>query len=284
MDHLIGLFHGTVYAAISLVFIFIAKLIADKLTPYDDDHEIEENSNISMGFRRAGLYVGMAIAMAGALGGNGANGSFLKDIGLLAIDGLIIIPLIFIGRYVNDVFIIGTTKNDEAVRSGNIAVGLAEFGTFIATGLVINGSLSGEGRSLWLDVQSTVAFFVLGQVIFVALTKLYQKSKHYDVVSEISSGNASAGVALAGMLIALGFIMRTSIAGSFTGWMSDIASFAASAAMGIMIILILRKIIDFLFLPNTTQEIEIKRDKNVAALVLTESLVVGLAIIVSTII
>jgi uncharacterized membrane protein YjfL (UPF0719 family) len=290
MIHVFGLLHGAVYSGIILAFIYIAKLLEDRRTTCDDDHEIIVNNNTAISWRRAGLYLGIAIGMAGAASGNGKY-DFLKDVVMLCIDGAIIIPLFFSARYINDKFILSCIDNDCAIDDKNDAVGIAEFGSYVTSGLIINGSFSGDGKDLMTNIVSSVVFFLIGQIYLVCFVKYYQASKarkykgqaefhemEYDLIKEIKAKNISAGVALVGSMIAFGFILRASIAGSFVDWLTDLSSFVSCALIGTILIMILRKVLDLIILRGTNQYNEVVLKKFAASMIIREALIISLGI------
>ena len=267
-----------VFSAVVVLFMWLTKKWRDFATPFNDDHEVEENSNLAVGIRRFGLYIAVAIAMVGAI--SGSSQGFVNDIKALLIDGIFVVVLLMVAQWVNDALILRSIKNDDEVLKGNSAVGLAEAGSYVATGFILNGAFSGAGGG----IGSAILFVVLGQVALVIFSLLYEVFTKFNVKKEISEGNASAGLALGGMIAALGIILRASIAGDFTGWINDIISFAVSIGFGIVLLLVFRKIIDKLFLPHTTIAVEIERDKNVAAIVLAEGCILAVAIIIAGVI
>ena len=272
------LIQSGVYAAIVFIFIYIAKQIADwRTVDIDDDKEIDTNANASVGIRRAGLYLAIAIGMQGALSGPGTG--FINDIIALIIDGVQVVVLLFVARMINDKFLLPSINNDDEAKNKNEAVGITELGSYIATGLILNGSFAGEGPFL-----SGIVFFILGQAVLVALFWLYEKITSFKLVDEIKKANNAAGIAIAGMLISIGLILRGAVSGHFTGWGSDIISFFYSAIMGIVLLLIFKFFIDRLFLPFTTLQNEIEKKKNIAALLMAESVLVAVSILISTLV
>ena len=101
------------------------------------------------------------------------------------------------------------------------------------------------------------------------------------IQDEIKKNNPAAGLGLGGILIALGIILKGSIQGPFTGWANDLVSFIYFTIYGIVMLLIFRLVIDKILLPTTKLAIEIEEDQNVAALLMTESVIVGTAIIIA---
>jgi len=273
---------GAVYAVITLIFIIIAKKIADKRThAIDDDHEIRENSNTAIGFRRAGLYLAYAIAFAGTLAGDDA--SFVSDVLALLLDGVVITFCLFTCRTLNDRVMLAYIDNDKEAGRGNTAVGLAEGGMYLATGFILNGSFTGASDNIILGLISAMVFFILGQAALLLCGFCYEIISSFNVQAEIKKGNAAAGVALAGALVSLGVILRASIAGPSVSWAVDMLSFAIYTIYGIVLLLIFKKIIEFFILPGACLATEVERDRNVAALVLTQASMIAIAVIISAV-
>lgn len=287
---LAGFGQALTYVIIGIFFIWLVKRIDDWRTKeFDDDTHIDDG-NVAVGLRRAGLYLGIAIALSGAMGGS-SSGFFLDVIHLL-IDGLIITGFMFSSRFINDLFMLGHINNDEECVKifqqpdgsevvGNTAVGMVEAGMYIATGFILNGSLSGSGGSFFQGIVSAVLFFVVGQITLLLFGLFYELITPFNVRNEIKNNNLAAGIGLGGILIALGIILMSSISGPFTGWANDLAGFGIYAFFGIVMLLIFRIVIDKLLLPTTDIATEVKEDRNVAALIVVVSAINAVAIIIA---
>jgi len=287
---LAGLGQAFTYVIIGVFFIWLAKRVDDWRTKeFDDDTHIDDG-NIAIGLRRAGLYLGIAIALSGAMGGS-SNGFFLDVIQLL-IDGLIITGFMFSSRFINDSFMLGHLNNDEECVKifqqpdgsevvGNTAVGMVEAGMYIATGFILNGSLSGTGGTFFQGIVSAILFFIVGQITLLLFGLFYELITPFNVRNEIKNNNLAAGIGLGGILMALGIILMSSISGPFTGWASDLAGFGIYAFFGIVMLLIFRIVIDRLLLPTTNIATEVKEDRNVAALIVVVSAINAVAIIIA---
>ncbi len=287
---LANLGQGLIYVIIGFFFIYLVKRVDDYRTKdFDEDTHIDDG-NVAVGLRRAGMYLGIAIALSGAMGGS-SKGLFL-DIFQLLIDGIIITGFMFTSRFVNDFIMLGHLNNDkECVKifqqpdgsevAGNTAVGMVEAGMFIATGFILNGSLAGGGGTFIQGIASAILFFIVGQITLLIFGLLYELITPFNVRDEIKNNNLAAGIGLGGILIALGIILMSSISGPFTGWSNDLASFGIYSLFGIVMLLIFRKIADKLLLPTTDIATEVKEDKNVAALIVIQSAVNAIAIIIA---
>jgi uncharacterized membrane protein YjfL (UPF0719 family) len=274
-----GFGKGFVFVIISVLIIGIAKFMADRRTvEFDDDAHIDDG-NLAVGLRRAGLYLGIAIALSASIGG--ASVSFFSDVITLLADGVLILICLFSCRFINDKIMLGPINNDQECMKGNAAVGVTEACMYIATGFVLNGSLSGTNSNLMESVLSTIVFFILGQLVLLIFGYLYEVITPFNVRDEIKNNNLAAGIGLGGILVALGIILRSSIEGPFTGWGDDIANFGMYALYGIIMLLIFRAIIAKMLLPTTKLSVEIVEDKNVAALLVAESAIIAVAIIIA---
>lgn len=287
---LTGISQGFVYAVTCTLFIWLVKRLDDWRTKdFDDDRHIDDG-NVAVGLRRAGLYLGIAIALSGAL--SGGSGGFFQNLIQLIVDGLIITGFLFSSRFLNDYIMMGHLDNDvECVKvftlsdgrkiTGNTALGMVEASMYIATGFILKGSLSGSGGTFFQSLVSAVLFFILGQIALLAFGLIYELITPFNVRQEIKQNNLAAGIGLGGMLIALGIILMGSISGPFTGWTNDIAGFGIYTVYGMAMLLIFKIVIDRILLPTTTLAIEIKEDRNVAALIVVESAIVAVAVIIA---
>lgn len=287
---LASLGHGFVYAIVGILFVCLVKKVDDWRTQkFDDDVHIDDG-NTAVGLRRAGLYLGVAIALAGPM--SGVSKGFLVDLIQLLVDGTIIAGFMFSSRFINDAIMLSHVNNDEeCVRVfsrpdggqvvGNTAVGMVEASMYIATGFILNGAFSGTGGTVIQGIVSAVLFFVLGQATLLVFGYIYELITPFNVRDEIKDNNLAAGIGLGGILVALGIILMASISGPFTGWASDLIGFGIYALFGIVTLLIFSFVIDRLLLPTTDIATEVKEDRNVAALVVVESAIIAVAIIVA---
>lgn len=277
--NLLAVGEGIVFALIVFLWMWIAKLIADRRVRavFDSNAEIEQNANASVGLRRAGLYLGLAVGMTGAL--SGRSRGFQADVVELLVEGAVLTALLMVSQQLTDKVVIHGVANDEAARDGNVAVGLVEFGVSLATGLIALGSFSGDGGG----VASAVLFFALGQLALMLLAFAYEKITPYDVVDDIRDGNAAAGLMLAGTLIAFGFILSASLTGPSLGWSEDLSGFGLSAASGLVLLLALQWPIDRIFLPGITLRQAIETERNLAAVAVTVAVKTALALVIAAV-
>lgn len=277
MDAFLASLGASLLSVLVVVLLMVlGKKVDDIRTAFDDDELVCKQLNLAIGFRRAGLYLGIAIAMAGVLTGVGPA-KLSASLTELALDGLAILVLLFLAREVNDRLILKSVRNDTLIEQNNIAVGIAELGSFIATALILNGSFSGDDGGLLV----AAVFFVISQLALILLTALYGRHKAAESASLqglVIQGNVAAGCVLAGVMIALGCILRVSASGTFVSWNVDLASFGITALLGVVLLVLLRTALGRVFVPRISTSEAIAAN-NVSAVLIIEGVVVSLAII-----
>jgi len=260
------------YVSLVFCFLFLSKKISDALTRFDDDAAIEKDRNTAVALRRFGLYTGMSIAMTGVL----ASGISKVDVLVFLLDGAIATAIFFIAHFINELAVVPHVNNNELIKAGNVPTGLVEAGSFIATGVLLNGAFGGsEGGVLY-----SVAFFFLAQLFLLFAVFIHQKLYSFNVAKCMVEGNMSAGISVGGLLIAYSMILRTSISGEFTGWAESLGWFAISAVTGMAALLIFEKVADLLFLPRTKIADDICGD-NTAAMIIVQAITISLSFVIS---
>jgi len=164
---------------------------------------------------------------------------------------------------------------------GNSAVGMVEAGMSVATGFILNGAISGTGGTFIEGIASAVLFFILGQIALLLFGFLYQLTTPFNVRNEIQNNNLAAGIGLGGTLMAFGIILMASLSGPFTGWAHDTLSFCLYTVYGIILLLVFKTVVGKLLLPTTSITIEIKEDRNIAAMIVVECAMTAVAIIIA---
>lgn len=298
MDILETLIHG----AVDTIFVFAVLLLAKKVRDrafrsalvrageaespqLTVDHQVEEESNLAVALRLCGLSVGFGLGLAGVVSGGvthfaaGWEAVLQNTAELLGYCALLLV-FFFVAEVVAERVVLHHVHNVQGLLQGNTAVGFAEFGLFIATGLVAYGSFHGEGGGWY----TSLAFFAMGQVILIVFAVLYEWATPFNCLEEIRKGNSAAGLMLGGTLVTLGIILGFAISGPFTTWAEGIRGFAVSAAVGIVLLIPFQRLIAKAFLPNTTLLIEVERDRNLAASSVTVCAQIALAIMIGALV
>lgn len=252
-----------IYLISAFVLFWIGKLVKDlTTTSYSVREELVEKDNVALGVAMAGYYFGLFMAIGGTL--SGPSQGLENDLIDIGIYGLLAIILLNLSRLVNDgVILHGFKIRDELIDDQNAGTGAVIAASYIATGLVIFGAVSGEIGG----IVTTVIFWALGQVALVLAGLVYELITPYSIHDEIEKDNVAAGVAFAGALVGIGIIVFHASAGDFISWTINLQDFAIEVVAGLILLPIVRFISDVILLPGQklTNEIANQEHPNLGA-------------------
>ena len=248
--------------AVFAVFIF-GKWLYDRLqSKFDLKHELVENDNFAVALAVIGYYLGIIFALGRILSGPSAG--WLEDIIDIVFYGIIAIVLLNISGWINDKIILSKFDNTkEIITDKNAGTGAVVCGTYIATGLIIAGALSGQGG----DLITGAVFWIVGQIALVIASLVYNAITPFDIHQEIEKDNVAVGVAFAGVIIAIGNVARIGVSGDFISWESNLSFFAVEVAFGLLMLPVVRLVTDKLLLPGQklTDELVNQENPNIGA-------------------
>lgn len=261
--------YATAWLAVALVFLFGAKKLFDLLTPYSLDVQLTEKDNPAIGLVLSGFLIGVAAIVCGTFSGE-SDGAvsialFCSEIGGVVLYTVIGMLLLFFAGIVNDKLVLHRfCSRHEIVEERNMGVAAIATATYIASGLIIGGGITGS-----FSLGTTVLPFLAGQVGLVLFALLYQKLTSYDDQKEIGEKkNTAAGVAFAGNLLAYGIILMKAVSMGGEGVemrVDRLWHFFYYALIGCILLVVVRWVTDRVFLPKEKLSKEIVEDQNLSA-------------------
>lgn len=277
MDINLDLLLTRIYSAGSLLLLymfifFIANMLYSKKAGYDVKDEVVKKDNIAVSVALAGYLLAISIIFIGCV--LGPSKGLLQDLIEVLKYSALGMVLLYIAHLVNDKLILHKFNNaKELVEDRNVGTGAVLAGSYIASGLIVAGSIHGEGGG----IESALVFFVLGQLSLVLFSKVYDVITSYDLHDEIEQCNYAAGIAFSGTLIALGIILSKAASGDFVSWEFNITYFLLNAAIAFILLPLFRVVIDKLVITDDDLNKEIAEDKNIGAGFLEFGATVGFA-------
>ena len=276
---------GLVYVALGLAMLTVAKYARDIVTPYRIDEQVTKSRNLGVSLRLSGYLVGVILVFLGALyqpfllstqEGLGFNGDFGEDVLEVFVYTLVgIVALNVVRIIVNRLVLYKFDIEKQIVEGKNVGAGAVEFGTYVATGLLIGGAASGEGGGA--DVA--LAFFGMGLVVLILFALFYQLTTPFDIHSQIEGDNTAVGIALGSNLVAMGLVIFKAVFGNFGGWNQALASFFVFVVIGFVLLYALRLMTDVLLLPTVKISNELAAERNVGVAFIESSIVISSALI-----
>ena len=276
---------GLVYVALGLAILILAKYARDIVTPYRIDEQVTKSRNLAVSLRFSGYLVGVILVFLGAtyqpfllvteegLGFNRDFGEDVLEVFLYSLVGIVALNIVRI--IVNRLVLYKFDIEKQIVEGQNIGAGAVEFGTYVATGLLIGGAASGEGGG----PDAALAFFGMGLVVLIVFALFYQSTTSFDIHKEIEGNNTAVGIALGSNLVAMGIVIFKAVFGNFNGWNEALASFFVFAVIGFVLLFVLRMLIDVLLLPKAKISNEIAAERNVGVAFIEGSIVISSALI-----
>ena len=276
---------GLVYVGLGLAILTLAKIARDIVTPYRIDEQVIKSKNLAVSLRLSGYLVGVILVFLGALyqpflvakqEGFGFNRDFGEDVLEVLLYSLVgIVALNIVRIIVNRVVLYKFDIEKQVVEGKNVGAGAVEFGTYIATGLLIGGAASGEGGG----ADTALAFFGMGLLVLIVFAFFYQLTTPFDIHREIEGDNTAVGIALGSNLVAMGIVIFKAVFGNFNGWNEALASFFVFVVIGFVLLFVLRLLIDVLLLPTAKISNELAAGRNVGVAFVESSIVISSALI-----
>jgi uncharacterized membrane protein YjfL (UPF0719 family) len=281
---------GLVYVALGLVVLVLAKFSKDLITRYRIDQEVIQKGNLAIAVGLSGYFLGVVLVFLGAVyqpltfdvsDGLGFDRAFAEDVLRVFLYSLAGIVALNIAYFVMDRLVLYKfSVEKEMVEDRNVGTGAVEFGMNVAIGLVIAGSISGEGVGSDISLALTsLAFFGMGLAVLIAFALFYDLTTPFSIHDEIEKDNAAVGIALGGNLIAMGIVILKAVFGDFPGWGAGITEFLIFAVLGFALLYVLRLLIDLLLLPTAKISNQLAVERNVGVAFIEGSVVIGSALI-----
>ncbi|MCG8307763.1 MAG: DUF350 domain-containing protein [Cytophagales bacterium] len=267
-----------VYLTSSFALFFIGKYLYQLFhRGYNVKDELVEKDNLAFALAHTGYFIGLILAIGGVMMGETAG--LLMDLLYIGVYGIVSLILLNLSIMVNDKVILRRfSVRKEICEDQNEGTGLLEGASSIATGLIIMGSVYGEGGG----IDTVLIYWVIGQILLILTAFVYNWITPFDVHEHVEKDNVAVGVAMAGAIIAIGNLVRHGLMHDFENWWITAEYIAIDAGIGLIFLPIARFIADKILLPgrNLTDEL-INQDKpNIGAGVIEAFAYIGGSVLI----
>lgn len=262
---------GLVYVGMGVFILVLAKVIQDFLTPYRINEQLRNQSNFALAISISGYYLGIIFVFSGALyqpfgfvdfisdGGLGFTSDYWKDVLEVFLYSLGGIVALNVARLVVDRIILYKFSTEkEIIKDQNSGAGVVEAAVYVAVGLIIAGSIAGEGGG----VSTVLVFFLLGLATLVIYTLFYQFTTPFNIHDELEADNVAVGIALAGNMLAVSLIIFKAVFGNFDGWSESLIGFVTFVVIGFALLYVIRLIVDYILFPKVKLSEQIAVNRN----------------------
>ncbi|ACF13649.1 protein of unknown function DUF350 [Chloroherpeton thalassium ATCC 35110] len=245
------IFQDFITTAIYLIAAFLVFLLGKAVyslvnkSKFDVRHELLEQDNLAFALTLSGYFFGLVFAIGGVI--FGPSNGLVEDLIDIFFYGIVSIVLLNLSIVINDKLILYKFDNvKEIIVDRNSGTGIVEAASYVAVGMNVSGAVSGQGG----DLITALVFWALGQVTLILGGILYNLIVPFDIHDEIEKDNVAVGVAFAGVLVALGNIIRVGSAGDFISWYDNLSRFGADVLLGLLLLPIVRFTIAKVMLPG----------------------------------
>lgn len=240
-------------------------------------NELVERDNLAFSFAYIGYFVGLIFVIGGAL--LGESKGIWVDVVNIFIYGILGIVLLNLAIKINDIVILNKFKMyDEIITQKNSGTGIIEGANAAATGLILMGSIYGEGGG----ILTAIIFWVVGQVLLILTSYVYNLITPYDIHEHIEKNNVAVGIGFAGAFIAIGNLIRQGLMVDFESWLITAENVGFDVVLGFLFLPLARLVTDKLILPgrNLTDEIVNQEKPNIGAAVVEAFAYIGGSVLI----
>lgn len=250
----------------------------------DTKDELARKDNFAYGISMAGGVAAMGIALSGAITGELAGSYLIELLGMLTygVAGLVLIKA---GRFIHDKFALPAFNKHELILQRNIAVGIVDAASVIATAIVVRAAI------IWVDGISVITFvalvaaWIVSQVMLVIITRTfewkYAKNNGTTFQNALAEGQIALAIRYSGYLISTA--MSVTAASYFVLFdMHDVAAGLMQWVLFSVILMIsltlLTTVAKFLVLwgINRREEVEDQQNIGIATIEFTTSFSIAL--------
>ncbi|MFB2933739.1 DUF350 domain-containing protein [Aerosakkonemataceae cyanobacterium BLCC-F154] len=208
--------------------------------------ELFVKDNPAVAISLVGYYLGIVIALGGVLAQPAS--SWQQKITNLVSYGATVILFMLAGAWIGDRLILRQCDTArEVLEERNIGAAFVEAGIHIANGLILNAALAGESGG-WLV---GLVCWLIGLAVLFLVSIIYPKVTTYDVFGEIEKrNNPAAGVALSGLLIGTGNIVRVAFSPEFQNWFTSFTQYGLILLFCLGSLVVIRWLADLILVPG----------------------------------
>lgn len=210
------------------------------------NEELFIKDNPAVAISLVGYYFGIVLGLGGVL--DKTLTTWQGELQILTSYGATVILFMLAGAWVGDKLILRCFNCDrEILQERNTGAAAVEAGNHIANGLILNAALGGE-TGTWLV---GLVCWIIGLGVLLLVSLAYPKITKYNVFREIEKrNNPAAGVALAGLLIATGNIVRVAFSPEFVDWKTSLSQYVFTLLFCLVSLIAIRWLADLILVPG----------------------------------
>jgi uncharacterized membrane protein YjfL (UPF0719 family) len=261
-EYLDNIMSTLTYLGASFVLFFFGKVLYQLFhSKINIKDELVEKDNTAFALAHVGYFIGLLFVIGSVMMGE-SYGLWLDMIAIGKYGGVAII-LLNISIIFNDKVILRHfSVRKEIIDDQNEGTGVIEGAMAVATGMIIMGSVYGDGN--WLTL---FAYWIIGQILLMVTLWVYNAITPYNIHEHIEKDNIAVGIGAAGAMIAIGNLIRFALMHDFESWVDTAQTVAIDVVIGLLFLPVARWVSDRILLPGRklTDEIVNQDKPNIGA-------------------
>ncbi|WP_018690798.1 DUF350 domain-containing protein [Algicola sagamiensis] len=279
--------------AVDFVIIFILivalRLMKGVVSNVHTTDEIANRDNFAFGVSFAGGIAAIAIMLTGVSEGEAAS-SLINEAINMTVFGVIGIIMVFLGRIVQDKFVLRRVDIHAEIVKGNLAAALVDLGHVLSVAIIIRAAMLWVTTEGWMAIPIVVASFVISQFILLLASKyrvrlFISTSEDENCMQRaMADGHSALSLRYAGYLI--GTSLAITAASNLIPYNPEsialsVAFWAAAAIIMSFIFALLKGIAMRVILPgvNVSDEVDRQHNIGVSAIEVAVALAIGLSFV-----
>lgn len=260
----------------ALALVWFAKQLWGVVFKRDVDVELTTHDNPAAAITLAGYFFGIFIALAGVMAS--PSQGMWPDLINFAAYGAVGVVIMFLSVW-GAPFVGGVKLRRDILDNRNVACAVVLFASFVATGLIFNGAVRGEGAGM-MSWVTLLVFQILGQITLALVAHLFEFITPFDLHREINEErNLAAAFGYAGGLIAMGLILHNAVLGDFTSWATDLRSYAIYCVPLLLVWPVRTLVVNGVLLSFKNLNHEVSVDRNIGAGLIEACAYIGFALL-----
>ncbi|OQX99668.1 MAG: DUF350 domain-containing protein [Bacteroidetes bacterium 4572_128] len=237
---------GIIYLFSSFILFFIGKFVYQMFhRNINVKDELVEQDNFAFAVAHTGYFIALLFVIGSAIIGESLG--IIEDLINIFSYGMLGILLLNLSIIINDKFILHKFNvRKEIIEDRNAGTGVVEGASAISTGLIIFGSIYGEGDAF----ISALVFWLIGQILLIITAKIYNLITPYDIHFHIEKDNVAVGIGFAGALISVANLIRFALMPDFESWTFSLMNIGIDFTIALVFLPIARLLADKILLPG----------------------------------
>ena len=271
---------------VGLLLIYLAKRLFQSSIALPSHAELSHKDNPALSTLFSAFLLATGIAASGSFFGHWQDPIASAALKMLP-EGLLAIVLLRASIWINDYSILSDFSiTKEIGEDRNLGVSITVAASTLASGMIINGALTGYSPNYAAGLRDLVVYWTLGQSLLVVAGMVFRRIKQYDVHRLLEyDDNPAVGWSFGGYLVGIGIVVRGATIGSgLSTLVNELWHTVLLSLIGCTLLTVLHQTAPRIILSGIDLREEVEMNRNTAVGIPMACLTIALAIFIAELI